>query len=192
MQRANSPSTEATARPPPPRLAIEDRVALLDIIILTLMNVLWPATLRTREAGCTRDMLEEYVTSRLDYNQAAPAGVKALGGVYGYILQSGLSEALVELVYLRISQINNCAFCLDMHTRALLKQGEPIEKLALVQAWKEAGSLFDDREKAGLAWAETVTRVAETRSEEDKSELQSLMRISYAGFGLKKKKIEQQ
>src|SRR3546814_14432642 len=103
MQRANSPSTEATARPPPPRLAIEDRVALLDIIILTLMNVLWPATLRTREAGCTRDMLEEYVTSRLDYHPAAPAGVTALGGVYGYILQSGLSEALVVLVYLLIS-----------------------------------------------------------------------------------------
>src|SRR3546814_17581612 len=54
-----------------------------------------------------------------------------------------------------------------MHTRALLKQGEPIEKLALVQAWKEAGSLFDDREKAGLAWAETVTRVAETGVPDD-------------------------
>src|SRR5580658_6145449 len=77
-------------------------------------------------------------------------------------MQSGLLAALVELVYLRISQINNCAYCLDMHTRDLLKKGQKIEKLALVQAWAEAGHLFDERERAALAWAETVTRVAET------------------------------
>jgi AhpD family alkylhydroperoxidase len=69
---------------------------------------------------------------------------------------------LVDLVYLRISQINNCAYCLDMHTRDLLKKGQKIEKLALVQAWAEGGNLFDERERAALAWAETVTRVAET------------------------------
>jgi len=102
------------------------------------------------------------MTKRLDYTQIAPAGVKALGGVYGYIMQSGLSAVLVDLVYLRISQINNCAYCLDMHTRDLLKKGQKIEKLALVQAWAEAGDLFDERERAALAWAETVTRVAET------------------------------
>ena len=102
------------------------------------------------------------MTKRLDYTQIAPAGVKALGGVYGYIMQSGLSAVLVDLVYLRISQINNCAYCLDMHTRDLLKKGQKIEKLALVQAWAEAGNLFDARERAALAWAETVTRVAET------------------------------
>jgi AhpD family alkylhydroperoxidase len=102
------------------------------------------------------------MTRRLDYNQIAPAGVKAIGGVYGYVMQSGLSSVLVDLVYLRISQINNCAYCLDMHTRDLLKKGVRIEKLALVQAWAEAGDLFDERERAALAWAETVTRVAET------------------------------
>jgi AhpD family alkylhydroperoxidase len=102
------------------------------------------------------------VSQRLDYNQVAPAGAKALGGVYGYVMQSGLPNVLVELVYLRVSQINNCAFCLDMHTRDLLKRGQKIEKLALVQAWAEAGDLFDARERAALAWAETVTRVAET------------------------------
>ena len=98
----------------------------------------------------------------LDYTQIAPAGVKVLGGVYGYVMQSSLPAALVELVYLRVSQINNCAYCLDMHTRDLLKKGQKIEKLALVQAWAEAGNLFDERERAALAWAETVTRVAET------------------------------
>lgn len=102
------------------------------------------------------------MSKRLDYNQIAPAGIKALGGVYGYVLQSRLSATLIELVYLRISQINNCAYCLDMHTRDLLNKGEKVEKVALLQAWREAGNLFDEREKAALAWAETVTRVAET------------------------------
>jgi AhpD family alkylhydroperoxidase len=102
------------------------------------------------------------MSKRIDYDQIAPKGVKALGGVYGYIMQSGLSAELVELVYLRVSQINNCAYCLDMHTRDLLKKGQKIEKLALVQAWAEAGNLFSERERAALAWAETVTRVVET------------------------------
>ena len=102
------------------------------------------------------------MTKRLDYTQIAPAGVKALGSVYGYVMQSSLSPVLVDLIYLRISQINNCAYCLDMHTRDLLKKGERIEKLALVQAWAEGGHLFDKRERAALAWAETVTRVADT------------------------------
>ena len=102
------------------------------------------------------------MSKRLDYNQLAPAGLKALGAAYGYVAQSGLSPVLVDLVYLRVSQINNCAFCLDMHTRDLLKKGLPIEKLALLQAWREAGDLFDPREQAALAWAESVTRVADT------------------------------
>ena len=104
---------------------------------------------------------------RLDYTQIAPAGIKALGGVYGYVTQSALSPILVDLVYLRVSQINNCAYCLDMHTRDLLKRGQKVEKLALVQAWAEAGTLFDVRERAALAWAETVTRVADTGVPDD-------------------------
>ncbi|MCS3929746.1 AhpD family alkylhydroperoxidase [Bradyrhizobium sp. JR7.2] len=102
------------------------------------------------------------MTGRLDYDRIAPAGVKALGGVYGYIMQSNLPAGLINLVYLRVSQINNCAYCLDMHMRDLLKSGVKIEKLALLQAWEEAGNLFDARERAALAWAETVTRVADT------------------------------
>ncbi|QJP13468.1 carboxymuconolactone decarboxylase family protein [Starkeya sp. ORNL1] len=102
------------------------------------------------------------MTMRLDYNQIAPNGAKALGGVYGYVMQSGLPAELVDLVYLRISQINNCAYCLDMHTRDLIKRGVRLEKIALVQAWQEAGSLFSETERAALAWAESVTRVAET------------------------------
>jgi len=102
------------------------------------------------------------MSKRLDYVQIAPAGVKALGGVYDYVMQSDLSPVLVDLVYLRVSQINNCAYCLDMHTRDLLKKGVKVEKLALVQAWREGGDLFDLRERAALAWAESVTLVAQT------------------------------
>ena len=102
------------------------------------------------------------MTQRLDYNEIAPAGVKALGNAYGYVMQSKLSPVLLDLVYLRVSQINNCAYCLDTHTRDLLAKGQTIEKLALVQAWAEAGDLFDARERAALAWAESVTRVADT------------------------------
>lgn len=102
------------------------------------------------------------MTQRMDYNAAAPAGVKALGGVYGYILQSGLPKALLTLVYLRVSQINGCAYCIDMHTRDLLEDGMSIEKLVLVSAWRESGAMFQTTERAALAWAETVTRVADT------------------------------
>ncbi len=102
------------------------------------------------------------MTQRLDYNQVAPNGAKALGGVYGYITQSGLSGELVDLVYLRVSQINNCAYCLDMHTRELVKRGVSAEKLALLQAWEEGGNLFSETERAALAWAESVTLVAQT------------------------------
>jgi AhpD family alkylhydroperoxidase len=99
---------------------------------------------------------------RLDYTAIAPAGIKALGSVYGYIVQSGLPRPLVNLVYLRVSQINGCAYCIDMHSRDLLKGGLAVEKLVLVPVWREAGSLFDSRERAALAWTETVTRVADT------------------------------
>jgi AhpD family alkylhydroperoxidase len=89
--------------------------------------------------------------------------MKALGSVHGYVSQSGLPAALIDLVYLRVSQINGCAYCIDMHGRDLLKADVPVEKLLLVSAWDEAGSLFSDREKAALKWAEVVTRVSDTR-----------------------------
>lgn len=113
------------------------------------------------------------MTQRLDYTTIAPAGTKALGGVYGYIMQSGLPSSLVNLVYLRASQINGCVYCIDMHSRDLIKGGLAVEKLVLVQAWREAGGLFDARERAALAWAETVTRVADTAVPDDEFEAAS-------------------
>ena len=102
------------------------------------------------------------MTQRLDYLHLAPGGMKALGNVHGYLLQSGLLVDLVNLVHLRTSQINGCAYCIDMHSRDLLKGGMTIDKLILVPAWREAGKLFDARERAALAWSETVTNVAHT------------------------------
>jgi AhpD family alkylhydroperoxidase len=102
------------------------------------------------------------MTSRFDYASLSPEAVKGLGSVHAYLAGCGLGAALVELVYLRVSQINGCAFCIDMHSRDLLKHGLPVEKLVLVSAWREAGPVFDARERAALAWAETVTNVAQT------------------------------
>jgi AhpD family alkylhydroperoxidase len=102
------------------------------------------------------------MTQRLNYVRAAPAGMKALGDVHNYVVQSGLDKVLVDLVYLRVSLINGCAYCIDLHSRDLLKAGVSVEKLVLVPAWREAPALFSEKERAALQWAETVTRVSET------------------------------
>lgn len=113
------------------------------------------------------------MTTRFDYGKASPDGFKALGGVYVAIQKSGLPKELVDLVYLRVSQINGCAYCIDMHSRDLLKGGLSVDKLVLVPVWRDAGHLFDPRERAALAWAETVTRVAETGVPDDEYEAAS-------------------
>lgn len=102
------------------------------------------------------------MSHRIDYAKAAPEGYKAYFGVYTAVQKSGLPKELIDLVYLRVSQINGCAFCIDMHSRDLLKSGLSIDKLVLVPGWREGGALFSTRERAALAWAETVTRVADT------------------------------
>jgi AhpD family alkylhydroperoxidase len=102
------------------------------------------------------------MTQRMDYAAAAPGGMKALGSVHGYISRSGLPASLIDLVYLRVSQINGCAYCIAMHSRDLLKAGVPLEKLLLVSVSDEARSHFSDQEAAALKWAEVVTRVSDT------------------------------
>jgi AhpD family alkylhydroperoxidase len=102
------------------------------------------------------------MSNRIDYTKAAPEGYKAFGGVHAYLHNCGLPHDLIDLVYLRVSQINGCAYCIDMHSRDLVKRGATVDKLVLVSVWHEAGAVFDARERAALAWAETVTRVGET------------------------------
>lgn len=79
---------------------------------------------------------------------------------------SGLDPMLLELVRIRSSQINGCAFCLDMHTKDARARGESEQRLHLVAAWREA-TVFSDQERAALAWCEALTRVAETHAPDE-------------------------
>jgi AhpD family alkylhydroperoxidase len=108
---------------------------------------------------------------RLDAYAAAPAAMKAVLGVESYIRGCGLEPGLVKLVEMRASQINGCAFCLDMHSRDARRRGETEQRLYLLDAWREV-PLYSPRERAALAWTEALTRVAETRApDEDYAEL---------------------
>jgi AhpD family alkylhydroperoxidase len=102
------------------------------------------------------------MTHRIEYAKVSPDGYKAFGAVYATLLKGDLPKSLIDLAYLRVSQINGCAFCIDMHSSDLRKSGLDVEKLVLVPVWHDAGALFSVRERAALAWAETVTRVSET------------------------------
>ena len=103
---------------------------------------------------------------RLDYQKLAPAGMRALGGVYLYVGNCGLPKALIDLVYLRCSQINGCAYCINMHTQDARKHGETEQRLYLLNAWREAPA-YSERERAALAWTEAVTLIADTHAPDD-------------------------
>jgi AhpD family alkylhydroperoxidase len=95
---------------------------------------------------------------RLNYAKLSPEPVKALYSVGAYVAGSGLEHALVELVKVRASQVNGCAYCLDMHTQDARAAGETEQRLYALSAWRET-PFFTDRERAALAWAEAVTLV---------------------------------
>jgi AhpD family alkylhydroperoxidase len=97
---------------------------------------------------------------RIDYTKAAPGAVHAMLGLEKYLAQSGLEPGLMDLVKLRASQINGCAYCIDMHWKDLRAQGENEQRLYGLDAWEES-PYYSERERAALAWAEAVTRVAE-------------------------------
>ena len=99
--------------------------------------------------------------SRIEYSHVAPDSAKALYGLENYVQHSGLEPALLDLMKTRVSQINGCAYCLDMHTKDARARGETEQRLYALDAWSET-PFFSERERAALAWAETVTRVAET------------------------------
>ena len=105
--------------------------------------------------------------ARLNWYEVAPNGAKALFGIHHYLLhETGLPEELIHLVFLRVSQINGCAHCIDMHTRDLLKS-MAADKVALVPVWAEVPHLFPDQYRAALAWAEEVTLVSETHASDE-------------------------
>jgi AhpD family alkylhydroperoxidase len=94
----------------------------------------------------------------MDYAAASPKGVEAMRGLERHVRQSKLDHRLLELVKIRASQLNGCAFCLDMHTKDARAAGETEQRLYALPAWRET-SFFDARERAALAWTEAVTRL---------------------------------
>ncbi len=99
---------------------------------------------------------------RMDYKEASPEGFRAMLGLEMYARNSGLEHSLLELVKTRASQINGCAYCLDMHTKDARAAGETEQRLYALSAWHEA-PFYTERERAALAWTEAVTRVADSQ-----------------------------
>ena len=104
---------------------------------------------------------------RLIWHEIAPLGAKALAAVHHYVTTgTDLPEELIHLVFLRVSQLNGCAHCIELHTRDLLKTMS-IDKVALVPVWAEVPQLFCEQYRAALAWAEEVTQVSETHASDE-------------------------
>src|SRR5579862_3920659 len=97
--------------------------------------------------------------SRLRYNEAYPQVLEAMLALAKAVEKTGLNQQLVDLINYRVSQINGCAYCLDMHSKDLRARGETEQRLYMLSAWREAPHLYSDRERAALAWAEAVTRL---------------------------------
>ena len=98
---------------------------------------------------------------RINAKQIAPDAYTAMSGLQAYVNKSGLEHSLLELIKVRASQINGCAFCIAMHTTDAVKAGERQERLHLLNAWRET-ELYSVRERAALAWTESLTLVADT------------------------------
>src|SRR5467141_3420529 len=98
---------------------------------------------------------------RLDYPKLAPAATRTMYGLEIYLAGCGLEHNLLDLVKIRASQINGCAYCIDMHTKDARRAGETEQRIYALNAWRET-PFFTDRERAALEWTEHVTRVADT------------------------------
>lgn len=103
---------------------------------------------------------------RLPWATIAPKSYQAMVGVSASIAQSSLGAVLTELVHTRVSQLNGCAFCLDMHVRDLRKAGEGWQRINSVATWRETG-LYSKRERAALNWAETLTKLVDHHGSRD-------------------------
>jgi AhpD family alkylhydroperoxidase len=106
------------------------------------------------------------MSRRIPYYQVAPEGIKALQGVDPYLKSTNIEPRLRALVELRTSQINGCAYCVDMHSRQAREHGETQQRLDCLPVWRET-TFYDDRERAALAWAESVTNVSQTGIPDD-------------------------
>ena len=109
---------------------------------------------------------------RLNAFKLAPEAIQALAVLDAYVTQCGLESSLLELVKIRASQLNGCAYCIYMHTRDARANGETEARIYLLDAWRES-PLYSDRERAALGWTEAVTLVATSRaSDQDYARVQ--------------------
>ena len=99
------------------------------------------------------------MNQRINYAKASPGGLKAMLALQGHVDACGLDHQLLELVKMRASQINGCAYCLDMHSKDARAAGETEQRLYLLDAWREA-PFYSPLERAALAWTEALTRIA--------------------------------
>jgi AhpD family alkylhydroperoxidase len=99
------------------------------------------------------------ISERIRYSKAAPGAYRAISALEKYVRECGLETSLLELVRLRASQINGCAFCIDMHWKDARAAGESEQRLYSLDAWRET-SFYTERERAALAWTEAVTLIA--------------------------------
>lgn len=106
------------------------------------------------------------MTTRFDPFQLPGEAIQAVEALESYVQGCGLEAGLLELIKTRASQINGCAFCVDMHTREARKHGETEQRLSLLDAWRDAG-VYTAREKAALAWTDAVTLVSQTHAPDD-------------------------
>ncbi|SEI37959.1 carboxymuconolactone decarboxylase family protein [Frateuria terrea] len=105
---------------------------------------------------------------RANWFAISPEGAKAVGTLHHFVTTGmALPARLIHLVFLRVSQINGCAHCIDVHTRDLIKEGMSLDTVVLIPVWHEATYLFSEQERAALAWAEEVTRVSETHASDE-------------------------
>jgi len=104
--------------------------------------------------------------TRIDFYTASPDAFKAMMALETAVSKLPLEKSLIELVKLRASQINGCAFCIDMHTADAMKDGETPRRLFAVTAWREA-PFFTNRERAALAWTESMTQVSLTNAPDE-------------------------
>src|SRR6266571_7199514 len=100
------------------------------------------------------------MSSRLDYQRISPEGYRAMMALNEFAEHSGLEHPLLELVKIRASQLNGCAYCIDMHTIDARAGGESEQRIYLLDAWREA-PFYSERERAALAWTEAVTLVGQ-------------------------------
>jgi AhpD family alkylhydroperoxidase len=103
---------------------------------------------------------EAFVSPRFEFAKEAPGGVGAVLGLVRYLHGSGLEHSLIDLVNLRASQINGCAYCIDMHWKDLRAAGETEQRLYSLDAWREC-PFYTERERAALEWTESVTLLGE-------------------------------